>query len=157
MSEIMGFVALVVSIVTVTMLKACREEINQNKDRLDGLTREIRRLQASSGRQVEETPSQPLEGVPEEVVFTSSAVQEPGQEVSVPPTMVVPTHPALQEVPADSVPPATETLQAIAKPEMPEAGPRLEAVRHQPKSPFDGFDRERWANLEIKLGKQWMT
>ena len=157
MAEIIGFVALVVSIVAVAMLKACHDEIRKNEDRIEDLTRQIRRLQASSGRGVEDAPSQPLEGVPEKVISTSAVMQELRQEISVPPQVAVPARPAPKEVPGVPGAPTTEALPAVAKAETSEMAPRPEAARHQPKPLFDSLDRDRWATLEVKLGKQWMT
>ena len=158
MAEIIGFVVLVVSIVAVAMLKACHDEIRKNEDRIEDLTRQIRRLQASSGRGVEDAPSQPLEGVPEKVISTSAVMQELRQEISVPPQVDVPARPAPKEVPGVS---ARTNSRGSARGSEARRYPRwrrgLKPRNHQPKPLFDGLDRDRWATLEVKLGKQWMT
>ncbi len=161
MAEIAGLVALVISIVAVAMLKACRDAIKENKERIDDLARQIHRLQESSGREVEEVPGQPLEGVPEKVVPTSAVLQEPRQKISAPPQVDVLARPAPREVSGVSGAPTTEAPHMVAKPEIPAMAPLSEPARHQPleapKPLFGSFDRERWAALEVTLGKQWMT
>ncbi|MHC4327086.1 MAG: DUF2339 domain-containing protein [Planctomycetota bacterium] len=159
MSGITGLVALVVSIAALAILKGCRNAIRKHEDRINGLAREIHRLKESSDLAVEETPSQPPEEVPEKVV--SAPVQELRREVSVTEQADVPAHPASEEVPEVSAAPTAEALRAVAEPKTPEIVPPPEPERRQPleaaKSLFQSIDRERWATLEAKLGKQWMT
>ena len=93
--------------------------------------------------------------------LSPAPVHELWRELSVTGSNVdVPARPAPEEVPEVPAAPTGEAPRTIAVPKIPEIAPpeperrqSLEAV----KSPAYSFDRERWATLEAKLGKQWMT
>jgi uncharacterized membrane protein len=159
MLEIAGLVALVVSIVAVAMLKGYREEVRKYEDRLDDLAREIRQLKESAGREVRKAPGPPRQEVPEETAWAPRP--EPGREPSATWRADVPARPAPPEVPEVPAAPAEEPLQTVAGPEAPPVAPPPLPSWYQPSGPAQpvspGADRERWATLEAKLGKQWMT
>jgi len=159
MSGIIGLAALVVSIIALVILKGCRDVIKRHEDRINYLTREIHRLKQSTDLSVEEAPSQPPEEVPETTV--STLVQNLRRDTSITEKVDVPAHPVPEEVPEVSAEPTGEALRAVAEPKTREIVPLPEPERRQlletAKSRLQGIDRERWATLEAKLGKQWMT
>ncbi len=161
MAEMAGIVALMVSIIALVMLKASREAIRQLENRIEDLVRQVHRLQESSGRKVEDAPSQARAAVPDKVVSTPRIEPEPKQEISVPPLVDVPMRPAPKEIRGIFDTPKAEVLHAVAKPETPAVVPAPEEPPRQPpeaaRSLFGSFDRECWATWEARLGKQWMT
>ncbi|MHC4121300.1 MAG: DUF2339 domain-containing protein [Planctomycetota bacterium] len=151
---IIGFVALVVSIVALARLKNCRDAIKRHGDRLDELSEKLLSLKRSSGPAFEETVSRP----PEQVTDKAEPVadQERQREVSVTEQVDVPVlMPESPAVQADRVPPAAAEPKfpgPVAPPE-PKEKPPLQAV----ESLLLYTDRQKWAKLEEKLGKQWTT
>ncbi len=165
MSGITGLVALVVSIAALAILKGCRDAISKHENRLDDLARDVRRLKESSAPTVEKMLSRPPEEAAEKAV--STPVQELMRDVSVTEQVDGPARSAPDEIPEVPAAPTGEALRAVAEPKMPETVPPSE-IEPSPepeqrqlldaaKSLFQSIDRERWATLEAKLGKQWMT
>ena len=159
MSEIIGFVALIVSIVALVILKGCRDVIKRHEGRINHLAREINRLKQPTDLSVEEAPGQLPEEVPETAV--SDLVQKLRRDTSVTEKVDVPAHHAPEEVPEIPAESTEEALRVVAEPKPPEIVPPPEPERRQllevAKLRLQGIDRERWATMEAKLGKQWMT
>ncbi len=132
MAEMAGIVALMVSIIALVMLKASREAIRLLENRIEDLARQVHRLQESSGRKVEDAPSQARAAVPDNVVSTPRI--EPEQEISVPPLVDVPMRPAPKEIRGIFDTPKAEVLHAVAKPETPAVVPAPQEPPRQPPS-----------------------
>ena len=151
---IIGLLALVIGIIALARVKACCDVIRKQQTRMNSLEREVRRLGESPGPSVEETIGPPPEQVTEKP--PSVADQQRQREVSV-------TEPADVPVlmPEPLAAQAEDTELAASEPQLPstvtsnesDKRPSLEAAR----SLLLYTDRQKWARLEEKLGKQWTT
>jgi len=137
MWEFIGFTALVVSIVAVALVKGCRRAIKTQQADLDDLWQKLANIEKSSHKIVEGEALRPAP----EILKRSSAVHE-----------------VLRHKAASAPPPAEpapeikyETLDAFVP------APEEQPVQKPAEPLLPRFDRESWAKLEQKLGKQWIT
>lgn len=146
--------ALVVSIVVLAKLNGLREAIGRQRGRIDSLFEEVSRLKDSSGPGVEETISTPVEPTAEEPLPVADQAEY--REVSEAEPVAVPVL-----MPASSVADDRVTAPAQGEPKFPQAATRPEPAKPSfsdtARSLLLYTDRQKWAKLEEKLGKQWTT
>ena len=137
MWEFIGFTALVVSIVAVALVNGCRSAIKRQQGRLNLLSQKLANIEKSSDTTIEEKALRP----PSEATGKPSAVEELLRH-----RITLASPPAK---PAPQIEP--EALDALEP-------ARKEQFVRQPAEPLlRRFDRETWAKLEEKLGKEWVT
>jgi len=140
MWEFIGFTALVVSIVAVALVKGCRSAIKAQQTHLDYLSQKLANIGKSSDATVEKRALRP----PPEAPAKPSAVEELLRSR----TTLEPTPPKPAEPAPDMEPEALDAL---------EPAPEEQPVQQPAEPLLPRFDRESWAKLEEKLGKQWIT
>jgi uncharacterized membrane protein len=160
MWELIGLVALVVSIVAAVGLKACRDTIRRQQERVDRLSEEMGRLKESSGLTLEETLGPPPEAVREKPPLAVEEEQR-WREIPVTERVEAPAAAAPEEAPEIPAVPSVEVPPTPVEPEISEVAAPTAVEEHPAPKPAKPFlrriDREQWAKFEEKLGKQWMT
>lgn len=151
---VIGLVALVVSVVVLARLKGLREAIGRQQGRIDSLVEEVSRLKDSSAPGVEETISTPRESTAEEPLPVADQAEH--SEVSEAEPVAVPVL-----MPASSATEAEEAPPAQSEPNLPlattQSEPSKPSISDTARSLLLYTDRQKWAKLEEKLGKQWTT
>ncbi len=151
---IIGLLALVVSIVALARIQGLRDAIRGQQTRLDSLARDISRIKELFGHSLKEPIERPLEQVEEQPL---PAVEEQRRrEVPVAKRAEVPVL-----MPETTAAKAKETAPQTSEPKLPSTTTPTEPQKRQPleaaRSLLLYADREKWARLEEKLGKQWTT
>jgi uncharacterized membrane protein len=157
MWQFIGLAALVLSIVAVALLKGCRNAIKDQQDHLDHLAQKINRIERS--------PALPLDKVPRpgpQAAAEPSALEDLlKRRVTLAQTAAAPSKPSPQQAPEPPARADEEAPEMLLEPAAPDTvtphpGKKLLA-QEQPKPFLPSIDRERWAKLEEKLGKEWIT
>jgi len=157
MWQFIGLAALVLSIVAVALLKGCRNAIKDQQDRLDHLSQKINRI--------EKPPALPLDKAPRpgpQAAAEPSALEDLlKRRVTLAQTAAAPSKPSPQQAPQPPARADEEAPEMLLEPAAPDTvtlhpGKKLRA-QEQPKPFLPSIDRERWAKLEEKLGKKWIT
>jgi uncharacterized membrane protein len=157
MWQFMGLAALVLSIVAVALLKGCRNAIKDQQDRLDHLAQKINRIEKSPALPLDKAPRPG----PQAAVEPSSLEDLLKRRVTLAQTAAAPSKPAPQQAPQPPARADEEAPEMLLEPAAPDTvtlhpGKKLGA-QEQPKPFLPSIDRERWAKLEEKLGKEWIT
>jgi len=151
---IVGLLALVISIVALAKIQGSRDEIRKQQARLDSLVRDVDRLKESPGPSVEESVGLPPEQVVEEPLTVADQQRQHNVSMAEPADLPVlmPETPAVKA--EETEPEASEPkLPPTVTPTEPDKRSSLETAR----SLLLYTDRQKWAKLEEKLGKQWTT
>ncbi|MHC4169078.1 MAG: DUF2339 domain-containing protein [Planctomycetota bacterium] len=151
---IIALLALVIGIVALARAKACSDVIKRQQTHINSLEQRVRRLGKSRGPCIEETVGSPPEQVTEEPPPVADQQWQGDVSVAEPAdaAVLMPESPTAQM--EDTEPEESEPkLPPPVTPTEPDKRPPLEAAR----SLLLYTDRQKWARLEEKLGKQWTT
>ena len=161
MWQFIGLAALVLSIVAVALLKSCRKAIREQQDHLDHLAQKINRIEKSTALPLDKAPRPG----PQAAAEPSALEDLLKRRVTLAQTAAAPSKPSPQQAPepcrvgfsppvrwGKPHPTTSVGLDAVT----PHTGKELGA-QEQPKPFLPSVDREHWAKLEEKLGKEWIT
>ncbi|MCP4613132.1 MAG: DUF2339 domain-containing protein [Planctomycetes bacterium] len=157
---ILSGLAFVISLVAIVRLKANRDDIKRQNDRLFQLAQDIKRLKELSDLTSKKGLSEPSEAALEKPPLIMKE-EERVREIPVSERVEVPEVPSAEELPEVAAVAPVETPIAEVESKIPEVSVPTSTKEYPPSQPSIKLtahtDREKWSKLEEKLGKQWMT